>query len=424
MTAKISKATPFVGLLASAAFSLGCDAVFGIEGGQLSRITAATTWTRASQPTLKGIVVVEDGGTLTIDAGTTVLADPGSALVVKQGGKIDACGTRDAPIVFTSSQGSPAAGDWGGITIAGRAQTNSAKPSPAEDLPGMVDFGGAADDDSSGRLCFVRIEFGGGKIVEKALAPLTLRGVGSGTQIDHVHIHGATNDSVFILGGAVRVKFVLVTGGGEDNGIKWQGGWRGKAQFLGVVMTLTQEGNGLEGKDGGGAGEVVTDPRIYNATVVGQNVYDADHGVQFSEGAKGQLSNMLVMNFRQTSLDFADVPTIANAKDGSLDIQSSAFSNTYNFISDTSVSIDPTFDPEMWALDTSRKNFTISTDIKILQSITPDAPDLTVVTGNAQLSKGGKAPPNDGFFDTSATFIGACNQSCAEFEGWTRTPQQ
>jgi hypothetical protein len=426
MTAKTYKATPIVGLLVSAAFSLGCDAVFGIEGGQLSRITANTTWTKDSKPTLKGVIFVEDGATLTIAPGTTVLADPASALVVKQGGKLDACGTKEAPIVFTSSQSSPKAGDWGGLAIAGKARMNSAKLPPAEGLPGMVGFGGAIDDDSSGQLCFVRIEFGGGEIVGRELDPLALRGVGSNTKIDHVHVHGATNDSVLILGGTVGLKYVLVTGGGEDNGIKWEGGWRGKAQFLAVVMTLTQEGNGLEGKNDGASGEVVTDPTIYNATVVGQNVYTADHGVEFSEGAKGQFWNMLVMNFRETSLDFADVETIANAKDNSLNIQSSAFSNTYNFIkdSDTDTRIDPTFDPDLWARDSARKNFTISTDIKILQDIAPDTPNLAVVAGNPRLLSDGEAPPDDGFFDPSVTFVGVCGQTCAEFEGWTWRPRQ
>ncbi len=59
---------------------------------------------------------VEDGGTLTIAAGTRVLVRPGGYLRTSpfdDGGTLIAKGTEAAPIVFTSEQAAPLAGDWG-----------------------------------------------------------------------------------------------------------------------------------------------------------------------------------------------------------------------------------------------------------------------------------------------------------------------
>ncbi len=63
------------------------------------------------------------GVTLTVEAGATVKGDyKGSnvaALVVTRGGKIEAKGTQDEPIVFTSSSPDPRSGDWGGMVLCG-----------------------------------------------------------------------------------------------------------------------------------------------------------------------------------------------------------------------------------------------------------------------------------------------------------------
>jgi hypothetical protein len=417
MTAEEYKVYPTLSLLVSAVFSLGCDAVFGIEDGQLARITADAVWSQSTRPTLKGVLFVEAGATLTIEPGTTVLADPGSALIVKQGGKLNACGTKEAPIAFTSSQGTPKAGDWGGLAIAGNAQANDAETSPFKDLPGTVNFGGAIDEDSSGQLCFVRIEFAGGEVGEFDITPLKLLGVGSRTTIHHVQVHGAIDDSISLVGGAVGLKHVLVTAGGEDNGIKWEGGWRGKAQFVAVVMTPTQLGNGLEGKNGDDSTDLETNPTIYNATVVGQNVSgDELHGVLFSEGTKGQFLNFFIMNFKRKSLFIEDAETFGNAQNGSLDLRNSAFSSgDGNYEDDLATMINT----KTWATDISRQNLEISTREEILQSVTPDAPNLAIRAGNSALLTGGAPPPNDNFFDRGATFIGACRDTCADFEGWT-----
>ena len=71
-------------------------------------ITSNTTWNKAGSPyILEDYIFVKSGVTLTIDPGVLIQAEEGSAdgapaLIVTQGAKIDAQGTANEPIIFTS----------------------------------------------------------------------------------------------------------------------------------------------------------------------------------------------------------------------------------------------------------------------------------------------------------------------------------
>ncbi len=106
---------------------------------------------------LDGYVFVDDGGVLVIEPGTIIVGDTvgqNSALCVNRGGKIIADGTRQRPIIMTSSAppGQRASGDWGGLLICGRARTNHPGGQAALE-GGIADanqvrgwFGGTDDD--------------------------------------------------------------------------------------------------------------------------------------------------------------------------------------------------------------------------------------------------------------------------------------
>src|SRR4029079_10082168 len=79
--------------------------------------------------TLKGFIHVANGATLTIQPGTKILGDYNtlaSSLFIMRGAKIDAQGTADLPIVFTSSRpvGNRQPGDWGGLLLYRHATSN------------------------------------------------------------------------------------------------------------------------------------------------------------------------------------------------------------------------------------------------------------------------------------------------------------
>ena len=66
-------------------------------------------WSASNVYVLDGLVIVEDGAELHIDAGTVIKAQDGigvnaSALVIARGGKIYAEGAPTRPIIFTSIQ--------------------------------------------------------------------------------------------------------------------------------------------------------------------------------------------------------------------------------------------------------------------------------------------------------------------------------
>jgi hypothetical protein len=73
-------------------------------------------------------IVVVSNASLIVPAGTTLLFSPGTSLTVAQGALV-ANGTALAPVIFDSANdipgGTPAAGDWGGVTLEGGAGTSS-----------------------------------------------------------------------------------------------------------------------------------------------------------------------------------------------------------------------------------------------------------------------------------------------------------
>ena len=93
-------------------------------------VTGTETWTNTQllRPARRG--VRPQGATLNIQAGTRIIGESGSVgtLIVERGGRLNAIGTREQPIVFTSDQpvGAASRGDWGGLIINGRAPVNLA----------------------------------------------------------------------------------------------------------------------------------------------------------------------------------------------------------------------------------------------------------------------------------------------------------
>ena len=82
-------------------------------------ITVNTTWRATNSPiNVCGSVTVNNGITLTIEAGTTVQLGSAVNITVANGGRLLAEGTSNAPIHFTRSGSS---GNWGNITINGAA---------------------------------------------------------------------------------------------------------------------------------------------------------------------------------------------------------------------------------------------------------------------------------------------------------------
>jgi hypothetical protein len=190
-------------------------------------IIANTTWSKDTIYILNGYVYVKNNATLTIEAGTLIKGDANNkgSLIITRNGKINANGTRNMPIVFTSNKaaGSRQPGDWGGIIILGKARIN--RPTDCSTCPGSTVaagetgiqnaiegdldnasgdglYGGTDDNHNSGTLRYVRIEYGGVVITPgNEINGLTMGGVGKATQIDHIQVSQANDDGFEWFGG-------------------------------------------------------------------------------------------------------------------------------------------------------------------------------------------------------------------------------
>ena len=165
-----------------------------------------------------------------------------SALIVARGGKINAVGTQENPIIFTFEQdaldGSTpynTKGQWGGVIILGNAQLNS---SPGEtQIEGIPDtesrglYGGNDDLDNSGTMTYVSIRHGGTDIgAGNEINGLTLGGVGSQTTLEYIEVIANADDGVEFFGGTASIKYVLTAFCGDDS-FDYDEGWRGYGQF-------------------------------------------------------------------------------------------------------------------------------------------------------------------------------------------------
>lgn len=210
---------------------------------------------------IDGWVTVPDGATLRIEAGTvikgkTTTPESVSVLMIDRGGKIEANGTPERPIIFTY-EGDPLQVDgrypndydpnliprgenlWGGVVILGKSGSMDYAPFNGfnnEDY----EIGGGSLDDNSGHLRYVSIRYGGSFVENEFLnrffemTGLVLAGVGSGTIIDNVEIVGGIITGILIYHGSVDVTNLVVSEAPEK-GIGLQG-YSGNLENAVVVL--------------------------------------------------------------------------------------------------------------------------------------------------------------------------------------------
>lgn len=374
---------------------------------------------------LNGPVTVGEGATLTIEKGTTIKAkyvdsaDPGNAdkfgvLVIQPGSKLIAVGTEDQPIVFTSSRpaGERKAGDWGGLILLGNAPTNhkDANMQPTQGkVEGLVSgglYGGINDNDSSGTLRYLRLEYGGYQIAPgNEVNGITFGGVGRGTIVDHVQVRQTADDCFEFFGGNVTAKYLACQYPGDD-AFDWDNGFVGKLQFLVLQQdpAIADDSNGFEGDNDAvkSQNQPISNPTIYNATLCGQNGDQpkAQYGALVRRSTKGTLANILVMGF-ETGYDVRDPLTSVSLKN------SLFFGNLVNVVAEPEVAGMPDDDDAGFdevATFQSPASMNSSADPQIAGCFNATSPSFGPAVA---LTANGAVPPADGFFDVSASHVGA-----------------
>ena len=277
--------------------------------------TGTVTWTKNKVYLLEGMVFVNDGQTLTIEAGTVIRAKTGqesaaSALIVARGGRILALGTSAEPIIFTCEgddlKGSvpvEAKGLWGGVIILGSARLNNQyNESHIEGIPlsePRGTYGGYNNADDSGIFQYVSIRHGGTKLGEgNEINGLTLGAVGNSTVIEHVEVISNADDGFEFFGGTVSCKYLLASFC-DDDAFDYDEGYSGKGQYWAGIQEQQQAGDLLLEANGGifpENGRPLSSPQLFNMTLVGNGTNNERTGIRFSRNAGGRVSNSILVN--------------------------------------------------------------------------------------------------------------------------------
>lgn len=315
---------------------MGMTAAAGIAGAAnvdvTDDITTSTTWTSDNVYNLTKQIYVRSGATLTVEAGTLVQSTTGAggSLAVSRGAKIYVNGTKENPVIMTSTSDDlvswhEGANEWGNLTIMGKGLisashyngepvgSNTKEPTGlnVKQMEGLVAdgvndviYGGADDNDDSGSIHYLSLRYGG-KVIGLAneLNGLSLGAIGRETDIDHVEIMNNVDDGIEIWGGTVNLKYLNIWNVGDDS-LDVDEGWRGKAQFGLIVQgysTDAGQGSGVgdncfetDGAEDSDA-QPVTTAAIYNFTVVGQPL-QGDHGTTWRDNARVQYRNCIWMD--------------------------------------------------------------------------------------------------------------------------------
>lgn len=270
-------------------------------------LSKALTLKAGSVYSLIGGYEIEEGGVLTIEEGVTIKATrsidgASDYILVKQGGKIIANGTKQKPIVMTSTK--EEAGAWGGIHICGKAPINLVGGKGKSEI-GDAPFGGEDPHDNSGVLRYVRLEYTGFAISDvKESNGLTMYGVGDGTTIEYVQTYKGADDGFEWFGGTVNAKYLVSTASGDDS-FDWTDGWVGKGQFWVAYQDQTApDANGTangdclieaDNREDNFANKPVSNPTLANLTLIGNNdTNKQQRGIRLRAGTQVKLYNVLI----------------------------------------------------------------------------------------------------------------------------------
>lgn len=397
-------------------------------------ITADTTWTADKVYSLTKHIFVRNG-TLTIQPGSTIQGLAGTSLVVTKTGRLVADGTASAPIVFTSGKAAAdrEPGNWGGVVLLGTAPINVTGGTNAiEGFPAGTtgtEYGGSDATHDCGTLRHVRIEFAGFQLApDNELNGLTVGACGSDTVLDYVQVHKGADDGIEFFGGTANLKHAIVTQT-DDDGLDWDYGWTGKVQFLVVQQNGNVGDKGIEADNNGDANDATprSHPTIWNMSLVGSNREPGtagknQGGIHFRRGTAGYVSNAIVMGFTDKVIDVDGTSTVAQFDAGELALENSLIFDNANVI-DTTTTWPGDDDTKDGAFNEAAAFFAAGLGNDAVDPGLAAPYDLAAPNFRPATVTVGATPPSDGFFDTSATHIGAFG-TADWMAGWTAFPKQ
>ncbi len=238
-------------------------------------------------------------GILTIAPGTVIIGDRATkgTLIIQRGSKIIAEGTLEKPIVMTSERavGEREPGDWGGLVICGKGIENQGGGNA--ELEGGYGgfFGGTVENDNSGSLKYVRVEFAGIPInPNQEVNSFTFGAVGSGTQMAYLQASFGLDDSFEWFGGSVNAKYLIAYKGLDDD-FDTDFGFAGNVQYGIGIRGATQAdqsgSNGFESDNAAAAASATSTPKtkaiFANISIIGaKGAAETSISTLFQNGAQ------------------------------------------------------------------------------------------------------------------------------------------
>jgi len=286
---------------------------------------------------LNGPVIMESGTTLTIPAGMTIKATAGGAniyIAISQGAKIQASGTPTNPIVLTSNSSNPAAGDWGGLILLGKAPINSVTGSgTATSEIASLPYGGTIANDNSGVIQYLRVEYSGGAADgQSENNGLSFYGVGNGTIVQYIESFEGKDDGLEFFGGTVNVSYIYSINN-QDDSIDWTEGYSGNITHAyvkhGPDHDKAFECDGYN-TDFSNAAGYYSKPNVTNVTIIGQGNTSGTEAIRLRAGTQGIFTNVVIQGFEEgfdLDGDAGDNPTGAGVVSGDLNVTDVTFTD-------------------------------------------------------------------------------------------------
>jgi hypothetical protein len=289
-----------------------------------------------------------DNGSLTIEAGTTVVGTAGAGfenatsfvaslgesvsdsdvdyLVVSPNSQLNVNGTASAPVIMTGASDltgevtDGAEAQWGGLVISGLAAQNNCNEADlgtaactAEGEGASGYYGGTNDEDNSGSINYMQVKYAGYRFSnDDELNGVAFQAVGSGTSVNYIQVHNGSDDGIEFFGGTVGMKHFVVTGASDDS-VDWTDGWRGFAQYGVVIQTLFPVTDAARPKDNvieadNYGSDMDRSPRSFPA--MANITFVQDYGgdtLQLREGTGVKLLNSIVSGNAEDSSGCVDV---------------------------------------------------------------------------------------------------------------------
>jgi hypothetical protein len=402
--------------------------------------------TDAVNGSLDTVSVCPKTDTLVIPPGVVVQGDTSravpSAMVVRRTGFVLAVGAPTSPIVFTSMMpvGSRNRSDWGGVVINGAAPNNN-RPSYIYNTEGGLNVGiggGNIPDDNSGCYVYVREEYSGREFsIDNELNGFTLNCVGSGTTMEYIQVHSSADDGIEWFGGRVNIKHAVISNY-DDDSFDTDLGSQFKGQFLLAVHDRNLPGSANhESFEWDNHPDPATEyddlprnlPTVYNTTHVGMGhefVATPNEGVHMRRGTAGQIFNTVWTRFK-AAVDFDHSPTTRLIAADSIHIGHSVWYDCGKWADDgdslgNEFKNNPVYSNQLYLNPTA--NPALAPILVAASYGDPGFPDFRPVTPANPIGLDiavGATPPNDGFFDPAATFLGCVRATDPSpwYSGWT-----